>query len=76
MSNHASYTKHPLAVAGLLGVGAVFGARLVLPIVHKWAIPHSEACPLLADCSDEDLDRWANEGGCCALSPPADRSDL
>jgi hypothetical protein len=68
MSSHAHPIRHPFAVAGLVGFGAVLGARVVIPIVSRWAQPHSEASPLLAVCAEEELDRWANEGGCCALS--------
>lgn len=68
MSNQASRLQR-LAVGGLLGAGAVLGAAVVLPNIRKWLAAHAEACPLLAAFTDVDLDRWANEGGGCALAP-------
>lgn len=68
MSNNAN-PKQRFAVVGLLGFGAVVSARVIRPLLQGWESAHTEACPLLADCSDEELDRWANEGGCCALAP-------
>ncbi len=56
MSNHQ---KH-LAVAGLLGVGAL---AVVIPLLQRWAQAPSGAPSPLRD-PDEDVDRWANEGGC------------
>lgn len=66
MSNPAKPKN--LAFAGLLGLGALLSARAVRPIVNKWAALHGASCPLIAASPDEDLDRWMNEGGCCAIA--------
>ena len=60
-----------LAVAGMIGVGAAVVAGVVIPIAQKrWTATHSPGCHrFTGDCGPEELDRWVNEGGCCAQNP-------
>ena len=67
MSNQSNITPF-LAIAGLLGIGAVIGAHVVRPLVQKRASVSQDSCPLPTASIADDVDRWANEGGCCASS--------